>query len=154
MLVNWREQMVTLIDPPAAWVTLVHPCGRCGAGPLLKPGDSASLRRRFAFFRLNECNRDFSPIEVSAYQLAARSTSGLPTVRPECSATRNNLIQRLPTDSSFGAPGERSARTSRIGGWPKKRLYSRLNCVALSYPTSKAALAASRPLFSIKFRAD
>jgi hypothetical protein len=41
-------------------------------------------------------------------------------------------FQRLPTNSSFGAPGERSARTSRIGGWPKKRLYSRLNCVALS----------------------
>jgi len=41
-------------------------------------------------------------------------------------------IQRLPTNSNFGAPGERSARTSRIGGWPKKREYSRLNCVALS----------------------
>jgi len=29
-----------------------------------------------------------------------------------------------------------------MGGWPKKRLYSRLNWLALSYPTSKAALAA------------
>ena len=46
--------------------------------------------------------------------------------------TINNSGQRLPTNSSFGAPGERSARTSRIGGWPKKRLYSRLNWVALS----------------------
>ena len=44
----------------------------------------------------------------------------------------NNLNQGLPTNSSFGAVGERSARTSRIGGWPKKRLYSRLNCVELS----------------------
>jgi hypothetical protein len=30
-----------------------------------------------------------------------------------------------------------------MGSWPKKRLYSRLNWLALSYPTSKAALAAS-----------
>jgi hypothetical protein len=44
----------------------------------------------------------------------------------------NYQIQRLPTDSSFGASGERSARISRIGGWPKRRLYSRLNCVQLS----------------------
>ena len=42
---------------------------------------------------------------------------------------------------------------SRMGGWPKKRLYSRLNWLALSYPTSKAALAASRPLRSIRPRA-
>jgi hypothetical protein len=33
--------------------------------------------------------------------------------------------EALVTDS-------RSARTSLIGGWPKKRLYSRLNCVGLS----------------------
>jgi len=30
-----------------------------------------------------------------------------------------------------------------MGGCPKKRLYSRLNWLALSYPTSNAALAAS-----------
>ena len=40
-----------------------------------------------------------------------------------------------------------------IGGWPKKRLYSRLNWLALSYPTSKAALAASRPSMSMRPRA-
>ncbi len=39
---------------------------------------------------------------------------------------------------------------SRIGGWPKKRLYSRLNWLALSYPTSKAALAASSPSTSMQ----
>ncbi len=33
---------------------------------------------------------------------------------------------------------------SRMGGCPKRRLYSRLNWLGLSYPTSKAALAASR----------
>jgi hypothetical protein len=42
----------------------------------------------------------------------------------------------------------------RIGGWPKKRLYSRLNWVALSYPTSKAALAASSPSMSMRHRAE
>src|SRR5438876_8626927 len=30
----------------------------------------------------------------------------------------------------------RRALTSRMGGWPKKRLYSRLNWLTLSYPTS------------------
>ena len=30
-----------------------------------------------------ECNGNFSPIEVSAYQLAARITSGWPTTHPE-----------------------------------------------------------------------
>src|SRR5579862_1889792 len=40
----------------------------------------------------------------------------------------------------------RSEWISRIGGLPKKRLYSRLNWLGLSYPTSKAALAASSSL--------
>jgi hypothetical protein len=62
---------------------------------------------------------------------------------------------RLVTDSNGGAPGERRVRISRIGGWPKRRLYSRLNWLALSYPTSKAALAASRPSTSmIEHRPD
>jgi transposase len=39
-------------------------------------------------------------------------------------------LQALTTRSS-SIRRERSPRTSRIGGWPKKRLYSRLNCVAL-----------------------
>src|SRR5947209_20595701 len=60
---------------------------------------------------------------------------------------------RLLTDSNGGALGERRVRISRIGGWPKKRLYSRLNWLALSYPTSKAALAASRPSISMRPRA-
>jgi hypothetical protein len=34
-----------------------------------------------------------------------------------------------------GALGERIVRISRMGGWPKRRLYSRLNWLALSYPT-------------------
>jgi len=34
--------------------------------------------------------------------------------------------------SPAGTPDERSERISFIGGWPKKRLYSRLNCVGLS----------------------
>ena len=45
------------------------------------------------------------------------------------------------------------ALTSRIGGWPKKRLYSRLNWLTLSYPTSKATVEASRPSTSIRPRA-
>jgi len=62
-------------------------------------------------------------------------------------------LSRLPTYSSGGAPGERRVRIFRIGGWPKNRLYSRLNWLALSYPTSKAALAASRPSMSMRPRA-
>ena len=42
---------------------------------------------------------------------------------------------------------------SRIGGWPKKRLYSRLNWLTLSYPTSNATVEASRPSTSIRPRA-
>src|SRR5579871_845025 len=34
--------------------------------------------------------------------------------------------------SIAGAAGDRNPRMSRIGGWPKKRLYSRLNWLALS----------------------
>lgn len=37
----------------------------------------------------------------------------------------------------------RNASTSRIGGAPNIRAYSRLNCDALSYPTRYAVLAAS-----------
>jgi hypothetical protein len=40
--------------------------------------------------------------------------------------------------------------TSRIGGIPKNLRYSLLNWLALSYPTSNAALAASIPSFSIR----
>ena len=47
----------------------------------------------------------------------------------------------------------RNACTSRIGGFPKKRLYSRLNWLGLSYPTAKAALAASSSSVSIFCRA-
>src|SRR5580692_11230777 len=43
---------------------------------------------------------------------------------------------------------------SRIGGWPKNRLYSRLNWLGLSYPTSKAALAASSSSVSIFCRME
>src|SRR5580658_296552 len=62
-------------------------------------------------------------------------------------------VYRLLTDSNRGAPGERRVRISRMGGWPKNRLYSLLNWLALSYPTSKAALAASRPSMSMRPRA-
>ena len=44
---------------------------------------------------------------------------------------------------------ERTFRTSLIGDTPKRRLYSRLNWLALSYPTEKAALAASTPSTTI-----
>jgi hypothetical protein len=47
----------------------------------------------------------------------------------------------------------RIALMSRIRGWPKKRLYSRLNWLALSYPTSYAALVASTRSFSMRSRA-
>jgi hypothetical protein len=47
----------------------------------------------------------------------------------------------------------RNACTSRIGGFPKKRLYSRLNWLGLSYPTANAALAASSSSVSIFCRA-
>ena len=61
---------------------------------------------------------------------------------------------RLLPDSRGKASGERRVRISRMGGWPKKRLYSRLNWLALSYPTSNAALAASTPSMSMRSRAD
>src|SRR5213080_381983 len=66
-----------------------------------------------------------------------------------CEQHHQIALCRLP--NSIGrAVGERRVRISRMGGWPKKRLYSRLNWLALSYPTSKAAVAASRPSTSIK----
>src|ERR1700748_2729228 len=37
----------------------------------------------------------------------------------------------------------RNAEISRIGGFPKSLLYSRLNCVVLSYPTRSATVLAS-----------
>lgn len=40
----------------------------------------------------------------------------------------------------------------RMGGCPKNRLYSRLNWLALSYPTPNAALAASTPFISMRWR--
>ena len=39
---------------------------------------------------------------------------------------------RLLTDSRGRAPGKRRVRISRMGGWPKRRLYSRLNWLGLS----------------------
>jgi hypothetical protein len=48
------------------------------------------------------------------------------------------------TDFNGEALGAKSPN-NRIGAWPKEWLYQRLNWLALSYPTSKAALAASRP---------
>ena len=63
------------------------------------------------------------------------------------------LLASYPTPSIAGASGERSIRTSRIGGCPKNRLYYLLNWLALSYPTSKAALAASTSSISIRARA-
>jgi hypothetical protein len=44
----------------------------------------------------------------------------------------------------------RKAFMSRIGGWPNIRLYSRLNWLTLSYPTSNAAPVASNPSMSIR----
>ena len=41
-------------------------------------------------------------------------------------------------------------RTSFIGGRPNIRLYSRLNWLALSYPTENAAVAASTPSSSMR----
>ena len=38
----------------------------------------------------------------------------------------------------------RSALILQISGWPNNRLYSPLNWLALLYPTSKAAVAASK----------
>lgn len=53
--------------------------------------------------------------------------------------------------ASIATSGDsRSALTCRIGGWPKDRLYSRLNWLTLSYPTSYAAQVASRPSNSIR----
>jgi hypothetical protein len=60
----------------------------------------------------------------------------------------------LLTNSTAGAFDERRVRIFRIGGWPNKRLYSRLNRLGLSYPTSNAALAAFRPSMSMRARAD
>src|SRR5205809_454746 len=50
-----------------------------------------------------------------------------------CEQHHQIALCRLP--NSIGrAVGERRVRISRMGGWPKKRLYSRLNWLALSYP--------------------
>jgi hypothetical protein len=43
----------------------------------------------------------------------------------------------------------RSTAISLLGGAPNRRLYSRLNCDGLSYPTLKAALAASNCSFNM-----
>ncbi len=40
-----------------------------------------------------------------------------------------------------------------MGVWPKKRLYSRLNCLGLSYSTSKVALAGAAPISSVNMMA-
>src|ERR1700691_94845 len=68
----------------------------------------------------------------------SRLRAGLPAPQTPYSlvSQRGYAFYRLPTDSSGGALGERRVRISRMGGWPKKRLYSRLNWLALSYPTS------------------
>ena len=50
----------------------------------------------------------------------------------ETLAIRRTALYRLMTDSNGEALGERKIRISRIGGWPNKRLYSRLNWLALS----------------------
>ncbi len=51
-----------------------------------------------------------------------RTAAGIPPLGGDhCAAWR------MAADSMGGAPGERRARISRCGGWPKKRLYSRLN---------------------------
>jgi hypothetical protein len=63
---------------------------------------------------------------------------------------RSDRILATIDASIGGKPGERRAFTSRMGGWPNKRLYSRLNWLALSYHTAKAALAASRPSMSMR----
>ena len=46
---------------------------------------------------------------------------------------------------NFGYLFGRCATSMRAGGWPKKRLWSRLNWLGLSYPTWNAAVAASTP---------
>ncbi len=40
---------------------------------------------------------------------------------------KDGLARIISTDSRGGALGKRRIRISRIGGWPKKRLYSPLN---------------------------
>jgi hypothetical protein len=60
------------------------------------------------------------------------------------------LIQAAPISTTFPSL---MALMSRMGGWPKKRLYSRLNWLTLSYPTSKATVEASTPSRSIRPRA-
>jgi Protein of unknown function (DUF3995) len=62
--------------------------------------------------------------------------AGLQRRFTETVMTRSRFYPLL-AGSNGGALGERRVRISRIGGWPKKRLYSRLNWLALSYPTSR-----------------
>src|SRR5450432_1495286 len=85
--------------------------------------------------------------------LCRRIRSRVTPNRPSPGTDHRIAFYRIPTDSIGEALGDRRVRISRIGGWPKKRLYSRLNWLALSYPTSKAALAASRPSMSMRPRA-
>src|SRR6516165_7762911 len=101
--------------------------------PKLTSGDrrelfSACIIKAFASLRSSAPSYD----TMSFAKQKARTRFSESVERKEIGSTIRNLklstLQRLPTNSSFGAPGERSARISRIGGWPKKRLYSRLNC--------------------------
>ena len=83
------------------------------------------------------------------------ATLTLASFVPSCTETRVGRQTALRNDQSrrIVASENRRLLMSCIGGNPKKRLYSRLNWLGLSYPTSKAALAASSPLMSIRSRA-
>jgi hypothetical protein len=58
-----------------------------------------------------------------------RNSQGTATrlVNADMPAVIKTVGYTVVPNSSLGAPGERKVRTSRTGGWPNNRLYSRLN---------------------------
>ena len=63
------------------------------------------------------------------------------------------VIQRVPTNSRFGAPGERAPDISH-GRLPEEDDIFATELRGAFVADLKAAAAASRPLFNIRLRAD
>ena len=72
--------------------------------------------------------------EVKTSLVASRDDLGDIDLIVKAALKRRTPCQAICCDigSGCGVPESRMARMSRIGGWPKKRLYSRLNWVGLS----------------------
>jgi hypothetical protein len=119
-----------------------------------RPGDWISIKAEYICADDLLVNQLFPCSQTADHTFSGGSPEGAPPPR----------VRKVGLDSKWTGfvntgrlpvtyPDARSAWMSRIGGWPKNRLYSRLNWLGLSYPTSKAALAASSSSVSIFWRA-